>query len=191
MKNNILRGQTLIEMLITCTLFFIIFVMIGNLFVDTVRADKLSQDKVQDFRSLSVTLEEIARELRFCEKINWPNSAEINWREGGKYANGRDGFTFIYTLAANSRGRKFTKSLIYDPKSKILYRITYKSGFIPDISNCLSSKHIILKRVLGRDIEGLSITSNDTQKSGGRYFLKISLKGSEELRTQVQVKGVL
>lgn len=192
MKKNICSGQTLIEMFITCTLFFFIFVLIGNLFVDTVRANKLSQDKIQNFRSLSVTLEEISRELRFCEKIVWPNSAAINWREGGKYANDKNGFTFIYTLAENSRGKRFTKSLVYDPKQRILYRITYKLGFVPDNSNYLSPEHILLKRVLSRDIESLSITSNDYQKSGGRYFLKITLKGhSEDLRTQVQVKGVL
>lgn len=121
------RGVTLIELLISCGLFILALIVVGQLTVRAMSSRSQTEDKNQVFRAATIVLDQMQRDLEHAEAIYSPYAPTDV--QGIYHPGDVDAPLVLWTQGSNSPVVGYR----WDKSAKTLTRALYDPSFDPKV----------------------------------------------------------
>ena len=159
------RGVTLIELLISCGLFILALVVIGQLTVRAMSSRSQTEDKNQVFRAATIVLDQMQRDLEHAEAIYSPYA--VSDVQGLYHPGDADAALVLYTQGSASP----VVGYCWNKTAKTLTRALYEPAFDPKVSSSwilLATQHP--KTVTG--VTAFSVTFSTRAQNYGALLVR-------------------
>lgn len=191
------NGISLIEVLIVSALLGIVLGLAGEIAAASMHSFSKAEYGYRNFRSASSALAAVSTDLRDCQAVLWPQYTLSSWRRGRKVFCSEDG-CFLFVFKTSGINPSYS-GFYLDGKKKILYRLSYKGVPPAQYAQLVSAENIAVKRIIGRGITDISISSVNWRSRGGLSFLDVSITPAGDdtkrhtlgtvLVTQIRTRG--
>ncbi len=146
------RGHTLIEALVTGTLFLMVLTMCGELAVRGMRIKNLTEDKNEAFRAATIALDGLNRDLLNCDAVLCQHE---------------DGEPLVLRSTGTVIGYR------YDSREKTLTRLLYQLDF--DADDVTKQNLLEDPKTMATWVSDFQLSFRDPQLSYGARLVQVDL----------------